>query len=717
MRKHLMLISLALATTTSFAQSKLDAQSRLALAQLTSVAAQSGRNSTPESPATAQQKVEVMVRMQPGHSPEEISLDGIEVGVTRSEFGVVSVPLDKIDALEALPNVQSIAYKQAMKPCLTQANADTGADKVHQGDGLTQPYTGKGVTVAVLDNWLDPNHIMFRDSETGENRVKLFITSSGVVYSTAAKISAYTPTADEKSSDHGTHVTGVAAGKYDDGDISLVGAAPGSNIIMSYLSEDIAGFMKKLETFVRYAKKNNTRLVVNMSYAPIGGSHDGTGALAAYIDTLSKQEDVVFCLASGNDGAYYCNQYYTYSEDNEQARTFLNGTVGDIDIWSSDSRTVGVAFVAYDKKQKKYLSDAVQIDENGTNTINVATSGTLGNYFSGTIASTAYIDNNNNHYNAFVTLNLTKKSSDSNVVLGMIVTGQEGLSMRANTTSTPRFVPVDENYPGWGVGVSRDGSSSDFGTGTEGIVVGSYNTSDHATFANGTTYRFANYGFSDKTGDVSSFTSYGSYPTGRSYPHILAPGAFIESAMNTYYMENSAVGTHNPYTRSVTVDGKAYYFTSYIGTSMASPFMAGTAAVWLEANPDLSHTDIRDIAMQTARRDAQVEAADQVQCGAGKLDVYEGLKEALRRATSDVRKVDSERDFLFNSTARGQYDFFVAGATSMQAVVCNLQGQTVRTASAAADTLQLSTAGLTPGVYVIKVLGGKKCHSVKVVVD
>ena len=717
MKKHLILISLAFVATTSLAQSKIDAQSRLALSQLTTTATQTDRNNAAKSPETAQQTVEVMVRMQPGHSPEEINIDGVEVGVTRSEFGVVSVPVSKIDALEALPEVQSISYKVKMKPCLTQANADTGADKVHNGTGLSQAYTGKGVTVGVLDDWLDPNHIMFKDSQTGENRVKLFITSDGVVYSNAKKIAAYEPTEANKSYDHGTHVTGIAAGKIDNGGVSLSGVATESNIIMGYLTDDIATFMKRVETFVRFAKKNNTRLVINMSYAPVGGSHDGTGALAAYIDTVSKQEDVVFCLAAGNDGAYYCNQSYTYTSDNEQARTFLDGTSGDIDIWTSDSREVGVAFVAYDKKNNKYLSDAVQIEMWGNGSIDAASSGTFGNYFSGTITSYCAINNSNYHYNAFVSLDLTKKSSDSNVALGMIIAGQSGLSMIANTTVNPRFVPADGNNSGWGTGVSRSGTSNDFGSGTECIVVGSYNTSDHATFTNGKTYRFSNYGFSDNTGDVSSFTSYGTYSTGRSYPHILAPGAFIESAMSTYYMENTSLTTHNPYTRSVTADGKTYYFTSYIGTSQASPYMAGTAAVWLEANPSLSHTDIRDIAIQTARRDAQVEAADQVQCGAGKLDVYEGLKEALRRAATDVRKVDSDRDFLFNSTAPGQYDFFITGATSLQAVVCNIQGQTVRTLNASADTLKLDTNGLPSGVYVVKVMGGKKCHSIKIVVD
>ena len=716
MKKHLILMSLALAATASMAQSKIDTQSRMALTQLTAKAAASARGGHAEAQAAERQTVEVMVRMMPGHTPEEISIDGAEVGVTRSEFGVVSIPINRIDALEALPEVQSIAYKQAMKPCLTRANKDTGADRAHQGDGLAQPYTGKGVVVGVLDNWLDPNHIMFRDEKTGENRVKLIITSPGPIYSTPEKIAAYQPTADDMSADHGTHVAGIAAGHFDNGSVSLTGAAPGSDIIMGYLAEEIAPFMKKVETFVRYAKKNNKRLVINMSYAPVGGSHDGTGALAAYIDRVSQQENVTFCLASGNDGAYYCNQNYTFSEDLEQVRTFLNGTVGNIDVWTSDSREVGVAFVAYDKDQKRIVSDPVQIEMYGESAYNLSQSGTLGDYFEGTIAGAAYIDKNNYHYNAFVTLNVRKKQSAGNVVLGMIIAGQKGLSMIANTTTTPRFVPADEQYPGWGTGVSREGTANDFGSGTEAIVVGSYNTSESGTYADGSAYNLARYGFTDKEGDVSSFTSYGKYSTGRSYPHILAPGAFIESAMSTYYMENTALSSHNPYTRSVTADGKTYYFTAYLGTSMASPYMAGAAAVWLEANPSLSPRDIRDIAVQTARRDSHVEAADQTQCGAGKLDVYEGLKEALRRAATDVRSIDTERDFLFNATASGEYNFFVAGATSLQCVVYNTQGQAVRSAAASADTLSFSTEGLAPGVYAVKVMGGKKCHSVKIVV-
>lgn len=709
-------MSLALIATTSFAQSKLDAQSRLAVRELAArAAAQAKPGATPES-AAANEQLQVMVRMMPGHTPEEISLDGVEVGVTRSEFGVVSLPLARLDALNALPEVQSIAYKQAVRPCLADANADTGADRVHAGDALLQPYTGKGVVVGVIDNWLDPNHITFRDAATGDNRVKLFFPSSGAILATPTQIAAYKPADFDKSSDHGTHVAGIAAGSYSADGFSCTGVAPGSDIVMGTLAEEIAPFMNRVETFVRYAKKQGKRLVINMSYAPVGGPHDGTSAIAAYIDKVSQQENVTFCLASGNDGAGYHSWTHTFGADLEQTKAVLASTTGAIDIWSNDSREFGVAFVVYDTANKRYVTNATQLEMYGDNALDLSTVSDISQYFGGTITSSSYIDRNNYHYNAYVILDVKKKSSNPNFVLGMILAGQKDMTVIANTTGSPTFAPATADDPEWGAGVSRAGTANDYGSGTEAIVVGSYNTRESGTYANGTTYNLARYGFADKLGDVSSFTSYGSYATGRSYPHILAPGAFIESAMSTYYMENTALTSHNAYTHCVENGGKTYYFTSYLGTSMASPYMAGAAAVWLEANPNLKPTDIRDIAMQTARRDEAVLKADQTQCGAGKLDVYEGVKEALRRAETAVQKVDAARDFLFRTAPDGTREFFVAGATSVNATLYNLQGEAVRAASASGDTVRLSAAGLPSGVYAAKVTDGKKCHSVKVVV-
>jgi subtilisin family serine protease len=62
------------------------------------------------------------------------------------------------------------------------------------------------------------------------------------------------------------------------------------------------------------------------------------------------------------------------------------------------------------------------------------------------------------------------------------------------------------------------------------------------------------------------------------------------------------------------------------GTSMASPIVAGVVADMIQANPKLSHYDIKDILTSTADKFAGVDANTQ---GAGYINVEKALNKAL----------------------------------------------------------------------------------------
>ena len=53
----------------------------------------------------------------------------------------------------------------------------------------------------------------------------------------------------------------------------------------------------------------------------------------------------------------------------------------------------------------------------------------------------------------------------------------------------------------------------------------------------------------------------------------------------------------------VTINGINYYWGAIRVTSMSSPMVAGTLALWLEANPNLTPEDVREIFSETAIRD------------------------------------------------------------------------------------------------------------------
>ena len=68
--------------------------------------------------------------------------------------------------------------------------------------------------------------------------------------------------------------------------------------------------------------------------------------------------------------------------------------------------------------------------------------------------------------------------------------------------------------------------------------------------------------------------------------HVCAPGASIISSVNTYAVENTDLGyTDMALQGKLEKGGKKYYWHQSLGTSMATPVVAGAIALWLEAKP------------------------------------------------------------------------------------------------------------------------------------
>ncbi len=221
---------------------------------------------------------------------------------------------------------QGIISKIYREPALGPAELNDSMRKnhfvneVHQGLGLDFAYKGKGVIMGYVDSGLDPNHADFKDS-LGKTRVlRYWNQGQSVNFRTPAKYGygrAYKNTdintnfnivGNINQSAHGTTVTGCGSGN------GLAngrnkGVAPECNIVIVRNLTTFPSWTLTVADGVDYifsvADSLGMPAVVNLSIGTYLGSHDGKDPAGLYIDSLlnDKAGRIVVC-AAGNSGSW-----------------------------------------------------------------------------------------------------------------------------------------------------------------------------------------------------------------------------------------------------------------------------------------------------------------------------------------------------------------------------------------------------------------------------
>jgi subtilisin family serine protease len=204
-----------------------------------------------------------------------------------------------------------------------------------------------------------------------------------------------------------------------------------------------------------------------------------------------------------------------------------------------------------------------------------------------------------------------------------------------------------------------DGSSPEFttgysfrklvgspGTSKKAITVGSYVTKLAWNSIKGGTYSFV--GGDTINGNFSSFSSMGPTRDGRQKPEICAPGEVIVSALSKNSSPDSAL---------IDPDGKHVVMQ---GTSMATPHVAGVAALLLQARPSSTSVQLKNAITSSARRDAFTGYVASPQWGYGKIDATGSMGTVLSvRQVSDAlpRNFSLEQNYPnpFNPSTQIRY--------------------------------------------------------------
>lgn len=611
-----------------------------------------------------------------------------------------------------------LTASKRLRPFLQKARQVTGVDRVHAGDNLDTPFTGKGIVIGVIDQSFEFKHMGFLD-ENGKSRIKMLWDRSKDIekdiQSKAApvyNVDALTKTHEtyDPGSGHGTHVTNIAAGSKH-ADNPFYGVAPKADIVVIPSSFENTEIIEDIRAVKAYASREHKPWVVNLSLGSVIGPHDGSTDYDQAIDRMAQDKGGIVVGAMGNEGDQYFHAFSSF-QPGETKQVFIhyekdqdgNATEDDlthIDFWgisevNAEQFTVTPILAvkssnAEQLKVKKYGADFwKKYLDDGKVWSEISPKNNRENHFVGVKMNKLLEDLGSRYKKIILGVEITAKSTNTaDATLHGWIYSEEPNNARfvkAKTDSKFESIKPDNLYI-----VGEGGASI-----PSAIAVGSFTTTVTDQH--------------EKEGAHSTFSSNGpwlnpNYPK----PAVLAPGASIMSALNKYapgFDKNNAAYSNR-------FNNKVYHYGYMEGTSMATPFVAGSIALWLEANPQLSYTDVLDILKETSTKHADMEGeAWTPTYGYGLINVYEGLKLALKKAGKDpltaIERVSgSAAPVTFHTIATQWQILFNNPERTATLEVMSLDGRSLYrqqlSSIAQGDEVNIPTDRFTPGVYVLQV--------------
>lgn len=710
------------------------------------------------------------ITLADGFTASDLRKEGVDVLSVRGNIAIVSVALSEAESISSLQSVKAMSLNKKVLPSMDVARATSGVDLIHQGNsekGVAVPYTGAGIITAVVDQGVDAQHINFRLPDNRSRigylaHLRYNAAGTGITQTHYYETNIDDFSTDDPTAYHGTHTLGILAGGYD-GPVSVgnpdgqqkpgdyiienckyYGTAPGSNIAVSCGDLTDGLIALGMDHLLGYAEYQERPIVYSLSLGSNFGPHDPQSQMSQYLDEIG--ENGIICISAGNEGDLKITLKKTFTEENTSFKTLIHPYLyrydandpesytmryGTVAIYSNDDTPFSLQAVIYNKKRDYRPAMRMPLVGDNIGTYYVSSSDyqmdssdiigdtNFKKAFNGYVGVGGKIDEQTGRYYGlvdFYTINNMATNLDDDYVLGFEVEGVPGQIIECYNDGVTTWL---ENYglEGFTDG-SMDGTISDLAVGHNLLVVGSYNTRQNWTCLDGSASGYTGNGFTP--GEISAFSSFGTLSDGRELPHVCAPGAAIVSSISWPYAKLVSEQYGDGYLENMCQakleeDNRTNYWKQEIGTSMSTPFVAGSIALWLEANPNLTIEEVKDIIAKTSIRDEQVEATnEQTRWGAGKFDALAGLKEAIRM-TSGVKGINADINndrLILTREGNRSLKVFVGGTNKLTIQVFAMDGRIVYSDLASEDETTVDLSTLSSGTYIITVNG---CHSQKIV--
>jgi len=265
---------------------------------------------------------EVIVKYNGDLGPVQAGL-GLAVELLGDNFAILTLPPEKILELYNYSQIEYIELPKDVSLSLRESMTHACITPVH-GPGRYN-LSGRGVIVGTIDSGIDYTHPDFRDENGGSRILYLWDQSGqgsppqgfthGIEYDNAALSAAlknpqpYSVIPPMDTVGHGTAVAGIAAGNGRASGGAELGVAPGAELIVVRLGERGRGtsarttdIMRALKYITDKASALGMPVAINLSFGTNNGSHGGSSLFEAYIDSVAGRWKTVIVAATGNEG-------------------------------------------------------------------------------------------------------------------------------------------------------------------------------------------------------------------------------------------------------------------------------------------------------------------------------------------------------------------------------------------------------------------------------
>lgn len=684
--------------------------------------------------------ISTIIKKTPALNEDDLLALGAQVNTRAGNIWTVQVPVENIQKFVEVKGIQFIDMDVPAVPMLDSARVAARVDSVQAGIGLPQPYTGKNVVVGIIDAGFDYTHPALYDTLYQTYRLRkvweektVGTPPSGFGYGHeyTDSLSLHTKQTDLADGSHGAHVSGIAAGSGYGGDSTNArfrGVAYNSDLVFVaiyptlayWLNTGMADMLDGTNYIFNYAQSVSKPAVVNLSWGGPMGPHDGNSLFSEALDNLTGAGKI-FAISAGNNGQNKIHYQKTFTPTDITASTFVSFNTSlpektnRVDVWGDTSEAFCIRLSLYSNNTRTDSSVLICLDDN---THSIVLRGADGDtcFVTLTTASTEF--NGKPH----MLLDIYNKSNDRFCITLTATSGTVDMWQGYVYKTSGYYGSFTKYNYNWAENGDSQMQVSDMATSRSAIAVAAYNTKVSFVNSSGQTVNYTGY----NKGAIANFSSHGPSADGRTKPDIAAPGMVLSSSVNSADTALLPGGPEYNLVASAFVsplNGRTYSYASYQGTSMSSPMVSGVVALLLEANPNLTPQQVKNILAETAITDSYtgvIPANGNNTWGFGKVNAYAAVKKVLE--TVGVYHLESSAEVLvYPNPTRETFTVSIVGdkKETFRVLVVNLQGQVVMESNWEVESgnniLPLGLDKQPVGTYFIQLQGRSKPTVVKVI--